>query len=337
VYYLDANSETRIMGEISEALRRAKGDGTPAAIPRQPARDRHDPVGDPDSGHEHDDEDSTTPLAPSPPSPPPKREVIDPESQPPSQPSAIEVHDISRENGKFRAERITLLDPMTPAAVGARRLAQQVKRQARLRGMRSIVVTSSLSGDGKTTVSCNLAISLTSLDRSRSVVLVDLDLRRPSVAESLSLRVRHGVDEVLAKEVSVNEALLRTNVPGLSVLAVGSGTSNPESLLASKSLTSLIRSLEKRFSMVILDTPPILSVADATSVVDVADGCLLVVRSGHSPTASVRSAIEHLPAEKMLGCCLNFARDSQPVANYEYYPVAPVRETGSDDSPEEPG
>ena len=322
------------MGEISEALRRAKGDGTPAAIPRQPARDRHDPVGGPDSGHEHDDEDSTAPLAAS---SLPTREVIDPASQPPSQPSAIEVHDISRENGKFRAERITLLDPMAPAAAGARQLAQQVKRQARLRGMRSIVVTSPLSGDGKTTTSCNLAIALTSLDRSRSVVLVDLDLRRPSVAEGLGLPVRHGVDEVLAKKVSLDDALLQTNVPGLNVLAVMRGTSNPESLLSSESLTDLIRSLEKRFSMVILDTPPILSLSDATSVIDVAHGCLLVVRAGRSPAASVRSAVEHLPAEKMLGCCLNFARESQPVASYEYYPVAPVRETGSDDSPEEPG
>ena len=225
-------------------------------------------------------------------------------------------------------------DPMAPAAAGTRQLAQRVKRQAGLRGMRSIVVTSPLSGDGKTTTSCNLAIALTSLDRSRSVVLVDLDLRRPSVAESLGLPVRHGVDEVLAKKVSLDDALIQTNVPGLNVLAVMRGTSNPESLLSSESLTDLIRSLEKRFSMVIIDTPPILSVSDATSVIDVAHGCLLVVRAGRSPAASVRSAVEHLPAEKMLGCCLNFARRSEPVSNYGYYPVAPVQEAGSDDSPE---
>jgi capsular exopolysaccharide synthesis family protein len=267
----------------------------------------------------------------------PTREAIEPETQPPSQPADIEIHNISSENGKFRAERISLLDPVAPAAASARQLAQQVKRQARHRGMRSIVVTSSLSGDGKTTTSCNLAIALTSLDRSRSVVLVELDLRRPSLAECLSLQVRHGVDEVLAKEVSVDEALLRTDVPGLSVLAVMSGTDNPEHLLASKSLTDLIRSLEKRFSMVIIDTPPVLSVADAASVIDVADGCLLVVRAGRSKIASVRSAIDHLPAEKMLGCCLNFARKSKAVASYEYYSVAPVWEPESGDSPGEPG
>jgi capsular exopolysaccharide synthesis family protein len=287
-----------------------------------------------DSAHRHDDEDSSRAKASS---PVPTREANEPEAQPPNQQGGIEVHNISSENGKFRAERISLLDPMAPAAASARQLAQQVKRQARHRGMRSIVVTSALSGDGKTTTSCNLAIALTSLDRSRSVVLVELDLRRPSLAECLSLQVRHGVDEVLAKEVSLDEALLRTDVPGLSVLAVRSGTSNPESLLASKSLTDLIRSLDKRFPMIIIDTPPVLSVPDAASVIDVADGCLLVVRAGRSTTASVRSAIEHLPAEKMLGCCLNFARKSKAVASYEYYSVAPVRETESEDSPEEPG
>jgi capsular exopolysaccharide synthesis family protein len=287
-----------------------------------------------DSAHRHDDEDSSRAKALS---PVPTRKANEPEAQPPNQQGGIEVNNISSENGKFRAERISLLDPMAPATASARQLAQQVKRQARHRGMRSIVVTSALSGDGKTTTSCNLAIALTSLDRSRSVVLVELDLRRPSLAECLSLQVRHGVDEVLAKEVSLDEALLRTDVPGLSVLAVRSGTSNPESLLASKSLTDLIRSLDKRFPMIIIDTPPVLSVPDAASVIDVADGCLLVVRAGRSTTASVRSAIEHLPAEKMLGCCLNFARKSKAVASYEYYSVAPVRETESEDSPEEPG
>ena len=89
--------------------------------------------------------------------------------------------------------------------------------------------------------------------------------------------------------------------------------------------------------MIILDTPPVLSVPDATSVVDVADGCLLVVRAGRSKIASVRSAIDHLPVEKMLGCCLNFARKSKAVASYEYYSVAPGWEPESGDSPGESG
>ncbi len=320
------------MGEISEALRRVKDDATSAPHRSQPPRDQPDPVADSDSGQGHDEGNSALPLAPS---PVPTREVSESETQPLSRSRAIEVHPISRENGVSRAERISLLDPMAPAAASVRQLAQQVKRQAGQRGMRSIVVTSPLSGDGKTTTSCNLAIALSSLDRSRSVVLVELDLRRPRVAGNLGFRVQHGIDDVLARKVSLEEALLRTDVLGLGVLAVRRGTSNPEHLLASEILTDLIRALERRFSMIIIDTPPILSVADALSVIDVADGCLLVVRAGRCPTASVRSAIEHLPAEKMLGCCLNFARRSQPSANYESYPAASIEGTQSGDSPEE--
>ena len=322
------------MGEISEALRRAMDHAAPTPISKQSLPDHPDPDSDPDSdsGQEHAEDDSAMPIAAS---PAPTREASESEVQPLGQSDSQEVHHISLENGVSRAERISLLDPTAPAAVSVRQLAQQVKRQAGQRGMRSIVVTSPLSGDGKTTTSCNLAIALSSLDRSRSVVLVELDLRRPRVAGNLGLRVQHGIDDVLARKVSLEEALLPTDVPGLCVLAVRRGTSNPEHLLASANLTNLIRALERQFSMIVIDTPPILSVADALSVIDVADGCLLVVRAGYCPTASVRSAIEHLPAEKMLGCCLNFARRSQPSANYESYPAASIEGTQSEDSPEE--
>jgi hypothetical protein len=94
-------------------------------------------------------------------------------------PRPTEAFDITRRDEGSRVERISLLDPNSPAAVSARQLAQQVKRRATLRGVRSIVVTSPLSGDGKTTTSCNLAIALTRLDRSRSVILVEFDHQGP--------------------------------------------------------------------------------------------------------------------------------------------------------------
>jgi capsular exopolysaccharide synthesis family protein len=240
--------------------------------------------------------------------------------------------DITRSDEGSRVERISLLDPNSPAAVSARQLAQQVKRRATLRGVRSIVVTSPLSGDGKTTTSCNLAIALTRLDRSRSVILVEFDLRRPSLRRCLGIETTHGIDDVLDGKSTLDEAVIETNVPGLSVLPVREGRATPEHLLASENLSKLIRSLEERYSIVIIDTPPVLAAADALSVIDVADACLLVVRAGSCPTASVRSAIEHLPADKMLGCCLNFARRSQPAANYESYGTAMIADAKSDQS-----
>ncbi len=222
---------------------------------------------------------------------------------------------------RLRAERISLLDPSAPAAAASRRLAQQVKRQAGRRKMSSIVITSPLGGDGKTTVSCNLAVSLARLDRSRTVVLVDLDLRRPRIADCMGLTIEVGVDQLLAQKATLDEALIETDEPGLSVLAPSRSTAMPEPLLASDNLRRLIDALTRRFWMIVIDTPPILAVADALSVLDVADGCLLVVRAGKSPTSSVEQAKEHLPADKMLGCCLNFARGARH--NEGYYGYGP--------------
>lgn len=229
------------------------------------------------------------------------------------------IRPVAREAGDARAERISLLDAATTGAACARRIAQKLKRRAAPRDIRSIVVTSSLRGEGKTTTACNIAIALTRLDRSESVVLVDLDLRRPSVAKSLGLQPVHTINEVLARRASLEDALLVTDVPGLSVLATDRGTSTPEPLLASQNLRGLIEQLERRFSRVIIDTPPALVVADASSAIDAADAYVFVAKAGSTPTRSIKGALEHLPREKVLGCVLNHARDARATPTEYYY------------------
>jgi capsular exopolysaccharide synthesis family protein len=208
---------------------------------------------------------------------------------------------------------------MSPASVSARHLAQHLKRRADRAGIRSIVLTSPLSGDGKTTMACNLSVALSQLDQSRAVVLVDLDMRRPRVAKSLGLQVTLGVEDVLAGRAALDEAVIETDVPGLSVIGVRRSVEKPEPLLSSSRLGNLIQDLHARFGTVVMDTPPILAVSDASGIIDVADACLLVVRAGRSPTPSVRRAAQQLPSEKALGCCLNFARGSERSSGYEYY------------------
>jgi len=315
------------MGEISEALRRARSLERPPPVSPGRDPDRNE------SGEAELGDGAAARKAAEPPRPRVPRVPVESEEQPSivSRPVVARA-DITREDEGSNVERISVLEPNSPAASSARQLAQQVKRRAVLRGMRSIVVTSPLSGDGKTTTSCNLAIASTGLDRSRSVALVELDLRRPSLARCLGLEVRQGIEDVLEGKARLDEAVIETNVPGLSILAAREGRLAPEQLLASENLRKLIQSLEERFSLLIIDTPPVLMVADALSVIDVADGCLLVARAGRSATASVRSAIEQLPAEKMLGCSLNFSRDSRPAGNYDAYPNAYVQDLSSEES-----
>ncbi|MEZ4330531.1 MAG: AAA family ATPase [Myxococcota bacterium] len=229
------------------------------------------------------------------------------------------IQPVAREPGAARAERISILDGTTPGAAAARRIAQKVKRRAASRDIHSIAITSSLRGEGKTTTACNLAIALTQLDRSESVVLVDLDLRRPSVARSLGLTPVRTIRDVIERRVSLDEALLVTDIPGLTVLATDRGTSTPEALLASQNLRSLIDQLERRFSRVVIDTPPALVVSDAASVIDAADAYVFVAKAGSTPTKSIRGALDHLPREKVLGCVLNHARDAGSIPTEYYY------------------
>lgn len=313
------------MGEISEALRRAaksssleeRADAAAGARPLRP------PLADPDPATDEPTESEirlallrstaasrsgrlpdSAPLAP----------------QPGEARREREKQSISR---KSAPERISVLDPRAPAAVSARHLAQQLKRRADRAGIRSIVLTSPLSGDGKTTTACNLSVALSQLDQSRSVALLDLDMHRPRVAKSLGLRVTHGVEDVLAGRVGLDEAVIETDVSGLFVIGVRRSVEKPEPLLSSSRLADLIQDLQARFGTVVIDTPPILAVSDASGIIDVADACLLVVRAGRSPTPSVRRAAEQLPPEKALGCCLNFARGSERSSGYEYYGYRP--------------
>ena len=249
---------------------------------------------------------------------------------PPPGPAPNAMQSISRETGLARAERISFLDTTATGAACARRIAQKVKRRAAQREIRSIVVTSSLRGEGKTTTACNLAIALTRLDRSESVVLVDLDLRRPSIARSLGLKPVRTVNDVLERRATLDEALLVTDVPGLTVLATDRGIATPEPLLSSQNLRSLIELLERRFSRVIIDTPPALVVSDASSVIDAADGYIFVASAGSTPTKSVRGALDHLPREKVLGCVLNYARDAKAIPT-DYYAYTELGEQSERD------
>jgi len=297
------------MGELAEALRRAndeaahKDSASRGGEPAARTLSLEEVLGRREASPPAADRSPNEPVEPSSVRKPPQPPTIQP---------------IAREAGMSLPERISLLDTSTLGAACARRIAQKVKRRAALRDIRSIVVTSALRGEGKTTTACNVAIALTRLDRSESVVLVDLDLRRPSVAKSLGLHPVHTVNEVLSRRASLDEALLVTDVPGLSVLATERGTSSPEPLLASQNLRSLIEQLERRFSRVIIDSPPSLVVADASSVIDAADAYIFVAKAGSTPTRSIQGALEHLPREKVLGCVLNHAHDARATPT-EYY------------------
>ena len=171
---------------------------------------------------------------------------------------------------------------------------------------RSIVITSSVPGEGKSTTAVNLAISLAAA--GVSVVLVECDLRRPKVAQLLGLEGAAGLTNVLIGQVELEDVLQRWGANDLMVLACGPVPPNPSELLGSQVMTEVLRDLELRFKYVIIDSPPLVPVTDAAVISRITAGAVIVAGRGKVNRDQFRRAIETLEAvdARVLGVVMNF-------------------------------
>ncbi len=171
---------------------------------------------------------------------------------------------------------------------------------------RIIMVTSSVPGEGKTSTSVNLALSLA--EAGVSTCLVDADLRRPCVARTFGLVQDAGLTTVLIGQARVEEVMQQVG-NGLSVLAGGAVPPNPTELLASARMNEVLHDLANRYEAVIVDTAPLLPVADTLGLASLAQGTLLVVRASKTSRDQVRTATDALEqvGGRMLGTVFNMA------------------------------
>ncbi|SCF44021.1 capsular exopolysaccharide family [Micromonospora matsumotoense] len=188
---------------------------------------------------------------------------------------------------------------------------------------RVIAVTSALQGEGKTTLSCNLAIALA--EAGWRVLLVDADLRRPKVADYLGVDGGVGLTDVLVGDVQVGDVVQRWGDKSLLVLPSGSTPPNPSELLGSKAMADLLLSLRESADIVVIDTAPLLAVTDGVVVAVQADGALLVTQQGRTSRAQAAAAARslHSVSVRLLGCVLNMAKVARADAyQYEAYRIA---------------
>ncbi|HEX8374056.1 MAG TPA: CpsD/CapB family tyrosine-protein kinase, partial [Geminicoccaceae bacterium] len=161
-----------------------------------------------------------------------------------------------------------------------------------LNGGRVLAVTSALPGEGKTTIATALACVLAA--DGHDVLLVDADLRRPSAHRALGLSAARGLTDVLSGDADLDAMLLGEPGSRLRVLPAGTRQASPVGLLASAEAAGLIAELRRRFDVVILDTPPLLPVADARVLARLADEVVLVLRWGRTRRSAARLALRHL-------------------------------------------
>lgn len=188
------------------------------------------------------------------------------------------------------------------------------------RKISKVVITSAVPGEGKSTVSANLAIVLA--QGGSRVCLVEGDVRRPKVAEYLGLDGSVGLTDVLIGSVELDDALVEWG--GLiEVLPAGTNPPDPGELFASARMQEVVESLADRFDYVLFDTPPMLSVADAAIVSRIMDGTLLVSRATKTSNAEVRKAVELIRQSntRLLGTVLNGVTRSRRATTYDYHPT----------------
>ncbi len=198
-------------------------------------------------------------------------------------------------------------------------LRSQLLRHVKMSAMRVFAVTSVQPGNGKTHVAINLAAALS---RLHPTILLDLDLRRPSVGKRLGLyEHRPGIDDVLSGDMSLSHSAVRIQDFDLTVHQARHHRHNAESLLTSTHLSDLLATIRaaENGPICIIDTPPALVHDDLMLIARVIDGVLMVVEEGRTPRRAVKDTISALSPTPVIGSVLNMSISSPNTANYYSY------------------
>jgi capsular exopolysaccharide synthesis family protein len=201
-----------------------------------------------------------------------------------------------------------------------RKLAATLHHTQEERGIQVVMTASSLPSEGKSLTAANLALTF-SESYQRRVLLVDADLRRPTIQRLFNIATIDGLDEGLKADEDRVMALTRLS-ERLWVLPAGRPDPDPLSGLASERMRRLIAEARSRFDWVIIDTPPVSLLPDANLLAANVDGVLLVVRAGKAPYQLVKRTVDTIGHERILGIVMNavdFRHDRNAGGYYEYY------------------
>ncbi|RUL55164.1 MULTISPECIES: CpsD/CapB family tyrosine-protein kinase [Lysinibacillus] len=183
--------------------------------------------------------------------------------------------------------------------------------------IKTILVTSSIPGEGKTTNAANLGVVFA--QDGKRVLIVDADMRKPTMHHTFNLFNVVGLSNILTKQVDIQSAIHHTDIDNIDIIASGPIPPNPSELLSSKNLDSFINEVIHEYEIIIFDAPPLLSVTDAQILSNKCDGTLLIVKSGYVDKTDVIKAKASLEAAhaKILGVVLNNYK--MPKTNNYYY------------------
>ena len=213
---------------------------------------------------------------------------------------------------------ISVTQPESAGAEAFRLLTIRLNDFKQSRRMKRVLVTSSIPQEGKSLVAGNLACSLARSDQQRTI-LIEGDLRRPTLCSLLGVETSNGLAEYLEGKCAIAEAIYFVESVGVWLLPAGHSTANPQDLMKSERLALLIDEVSTWFEWVVIDSPPVLPLADTSVWMRIADGILLTARQGKTVKKALKSCVEALETEKIIGAVLNSARIPEH-ADYYYGP-----------------
>lgn len=211
------------------------------------------------------------------------------------------------------------INPTSPAAEAYRILRTNIQYSSVDKKIKSLVITSPSIQDGKTVTASNLAISIA--NSGNQVVLIDCDLRKPSIHKQFKISSARGLTDVLIGEVSLDDALKGIrDLSELKILTCGTIPPNPSELVSSKKCKELIEELKQRFDMVIIDTPPVGYVSDGIILSSEADGVIITIAAGKTRINHAQASVDALRKvnANILGVVLTKVRDRKKNGLYEY-------------------
>ena len=219
----------------------------------------------------------------------------------------------------LRSKRIVAHDHMEAQTVAFDMLRTQVLQSMDAKEWRFLGITSPTPGCGKTVVAVNLALSIARL-RERTVLLMDLDLRKPQVASDLGLKPQYGTISILESRSTLSESIIQTRIDNyrMMVLPTESRLSSSSDWMASSAMSGMLQEIKDQcqWRIVIVDLPPLLASDDVHSVLPQLDCVLLVTAVGTTKIAEINESINHLQSTELVRVVLNKAPPSKSAYYY---------------------
>ncbi|KJR41210.1 Exopolysaccharide synthesis protein [Candidatus Magnetoovum chiemensis] len=214
-------------------------------------------------------------------------------------------------------KNISNLPPTSPFVEAYRTIRNSLLFASIDKPVKTFLVTSSIEKEGKSSIASNLAVTFSAEDKN--VLLLDLDLRRPSAHTFFNKTSAKGITNVLADTMTLDEAIEKTDIKGLDLLLSGPIPPDPSRLIESEKIKNIIEALKQKYSLIIIDTPPVVSVNDAVVIGKLVDGAVYVVEAGRASGSMVNHFVDAASKANIniFGLILNKFRPH--ASNYYHY------------------